>query len=78
MLSQARGEMMTRSERAVVRLRQEFRVADLAEKLGITPPAIYAWTRVPERRVAELSRITRIPRHELRPDLFRSPARQAV
>ena len=49
---------MTRSERALVRLRQEFRVADLAEKLGITAPAIYAWTQIPERRVAELSRIT--------------------
>lgn len=64
---------MTRSERAAMRLRREFRVADLAEKLGITAPAIYAWTRVPETRVAAVSKLTRIPRHELRPDLFKAP-----
>jgi DNA-binding transcriptional regulator YdaS (Cro superfamily) len=67
---------MTRSERAAVRLRQEFRVAELAEKLGITPPAIYAWSRVPENRVAAVAKLTRIPRHELRPDLFKQPMRK--
>jgi len=67
---------MTRSERAAVRLRQEFRVADLADKLGITPPAIYSWTRIPEKRVDAVSKLTRIPRHELRPDLFKQATRK--
>jgi DNA-binding transcriptional regulator YdaS (Cro superfamily) len=62
---------MTRSERAAARLRQQFRVADLADGLGITPPAIYAWKLIPENRVAAVSKLTRIPRHELRPDLFK-------
>lgn len=62
---------MTRSERVVARIRQEFRVADLAKELGISPPAIYAWRRIPESRVAAVSKLTRIPRHELRPDLFK-------
>ena len=66
---------MTRSERAVARLRQEFRVADLAKELGITPPAIYAWRRIPETHVAAVSRLTRTPRHELRPDLFKTRRR---
>lgn len=62
---------MTRSERAAVRLRQEFRTADLAKHLGITAPAIYGWTRVPEKHVAAVAKLTRIPPHELRPDLFK-------
>jgi len=67
---------MTRSERAALRLRQTFRVADLADKLGITAPAIYAWKHIPEKHVAAVSKLTRIPPHELRPDLFRRSARK--
>jgi len=69
---------MTRSERAAVRLRQDFHVGELAKKLRITPPAIYAWKRIPERHVAALSKLTRIPPHELRPDLFKETARKTA
>jgi Putative antitoxin of bacterial toxin-antitoxin system, YdaS/YdaT len=75
-LVQPRG-MMTRSERVVARIREEFRVADLAKELGITAPAIYAWTRIPESRVAAVSKLTRIPRHELRPDLFKQRSQKS-
>jgi hypothetical protein len=67
---------MTRSERAAMRLRQDFRIADLAKKLGITAPAIYAWKHIPERHVTAVSKLTRIPAHELRPDLFRPTGRK--
>lgn len=44
--------------------------AELARRLGITRHAVYQWRRVPIERVAEVSRITGIPRSELRPDIF--------
>ena len=42
----------------------------LADGLGIRPPSIYSWTQVPPTRVLEVERITGIPRHRLRPDLY--------
>lgn len=42
----------------------------LAKELGIRGPSIYGWTRVPANRVQAVSRITGIPRHELRRDLY--------
>lgn len=45
----------------------------LAEKLGITLQAVAQWPRVPPARVHEVSDITGIPPHELRPDIFRAP-----
>ncbi|RWF78254.1 MAG: hypothetical protein EOS26_05805 [Mesorhizobium sp.] len=43
---------------------------ELASHLGISPSAISMWTRVPADRVAEIERVTGIPRGELRPDIF--------
>lgn len=62
---------MTRAERACQRIKDEYGVPMLAEKLGITRPAVYVWTKIPEARVAAVSKITRIPASEIRPDLFR-------
>ena len=45
-------------------------VTELARALGVRHPALYQWTRVPAERVADVERITGIPRHELRPDLY--------
>lgn len=45
------------------------RKAMLAAACGITHSAILQWDRVPDNRVADVSRVTGIPAHELRPDL---------
>lgn len=50
---------------------------DLARGLGITPQALSQWSRVPPLRVLDVERITGISRHELRPDLYPSPDREA-
>lgn len=46
----------------------------LADALGIRVPSVYSWRRVPPTRVLELERITGIPRHELRPDIYPPPS----
>lgn len=48
-------------------------MAKIAGELGITRAAVAMWTRIPAERVAAVERITEIPRHELRPDLFSAP-----
>ena len=42
----------------------------LADLLGVRHQTFYSWRRVPAERVREIERITGIPAHELRPDLF--------
>jgi DNA-binding transcriptional regulator YdaS (Cro superfamily) len=42
----------------------------LAAALGIKPPSIYSWRRVPAERVIEVERVTGIPRTVLRPDIY--------
>lgn len=49
----------------------------LAGALKIKVPSIYSWRRVPPARVIDLERITGIPRHEIRPDLYPEPAEAA-
>jgi len=39
--------------------------------------AISQWDRVPAERIVEIERITGIPRHQLRPDLWLPPSDQA-
>ncbi len=46
------------------------RAIRLAEELKVTPGAISQWDRVPAERVVEVERVTGIPRHKLRPDIF--------
>ena len=48
--------------------------ARLADQLGVTRQALYQWHRIPAERVLEIERITGVPRHELRPDLYPSEA----
>lgn len=45
----------------------------LARELGISPQALFQWDTVPPLRVLEVERITGIPRHELRPDIYPPP-----
>jgi DNA-binding transcriptional regulator YdaS (Cro superfamily) len=45
--------------------------AALARGLKISRSAVSQWNRIPIERVSEVEKITGIPRHELRPDIFR-------
>lgn len=47
--------------------------AALARRLGITRQALGGWSEVPANRVREVARVTGVPKHELRPDLFDAP-----
>jgi DNA-binding transcriptional regulator YdaS (Cro superfamily) len=44
---------------------------ELARRLGITPEAIFQWSRIPLRRVLDVEKATKVPRELLRPDFFR-------
>lgn len=44
--------------------------ASLGRALGITSQAISQWKRVPVNRALAVERLTGIPRHELRPDIW--------
>jgi TorA maturation chaperone TorD len=45
-------------------------VGELARRLGIAPPSVSAWQRVPAERVAAVEAATGVARDVLRPDLF--------
>lgn len=47
-----------------------------AEALGISAPSLHVWREVPSKRVLDIERITKIPRYELRPDLYPLPRRR--
>lgn len=42
----------------------------LAKEIGVQPPSIYSWEKIPPRHVPRISEVTKIPRHALRPDLW--------
>lgn len=46
----------------------------LARMMGLAPCSIYQWGRVPAGRVLDVERLTGIPRHELRPDIYPAPS----
>jgi len=50
-------------------------MAKTAKALGITRAAVVKWRQVPPARVHAVSRVTGLPPHRLRPDLFPEPER---
>jgi DNA-binding transcriptional regulator YdaS (Cro superfamily) len=48
-------------------------VTALARLLKVRHVAVSKWKRTPHLRVPEVSRVTGIPRHVLRPDLYEAP-----
>lgn len=51
-------------------VRDRMSLARLARELGITRGAVAQWEKVPAERIGDVSRVTGIPLHTLRPDLF--------
>ena len=49
---------------------------EIAEQIGVDKSTVTRWCqfRVPAERVLEVERITGVPRHELRPDIYPAPA----
>jgi DNA-binding transcriptional regulator YdaS (Cro superfamily) len=45
-------------------------MSKLAKHLGVTRAAVSHWKVVPFKHLAEISKLTGIPRSELRPDLY--------
>lgn len=44
--------------------------SELARRLGVAVQSIQQWSRIPAERVSDVEKVTGIPRHELRPDLY--------
>jgi DNA-binding transcriptional regulator YdaS (Cro superfamily) len=47
--------------------------SELARRLDIRQQSVYEWVRrdrVPAERVLEVERVTGVPRHQIRPDLY--------
>ncbi|MCJ2080725.1 Cro/CI family transcriptional regulator [Methylobacterium sp. J-090] len=42
----------------------------LARALGITHQAVLKWRRLPAERVLDVERLSRVSRHDLRPDIY--------
>ncbi len=55
----------------LTRLFKRVSVRDLASGLGITSAAVYAWPEVPLDRIADVERLSGIPREQLRPDIYK-------
>jgi DNA-binding transcriptional regulator YdaS (Cro superfamily) len=53
-------------------------MSDLARAVGIRPQAIAQWEDVPVRRIIDVERVTRVPREQLRPDLYRHQRRRSA
>jgi hypothetical protein len=45
----------------------------LGPQIGVSQPAISKWAKIPSERAKEIARVTGIPLHMLRPDLWPPP-----
>ena len=55
-------------------LRQLLNLTELARRLNISASAVLQWRVVPRARVGAVSKVTGIPLHRFRPDLYSPPA----
>lgn len=76
---------MKQRPKELTRLFKRLRPSELARGLGISSAAVYAWREIPLDRIADVERISGVPREQLRPDIFirrksrlRSRARTAL
>ncbi len=51
-------------------IKQAGGITALARSIGIKPPSVAEWRRVPAARVIAVENATGVPRERLRPDLF--------
>lgn len=49
---------------------RKVRSSHIARELGLTHGTISQWKAVPVHHVLDVERLTGIPRHELRPDIY--------
>jgi hypothetical protein len=66
-----------RPDAAILRLREENWLPEIARQLTLTRQATSKWRRVPAERVRKVADITGYPLHFLRPDLYEVPAKPA-
>lgn len=45
-------------------------IAELARQLGVTRQAVSLWDKIPLKHLRAVSKMTGIPRQQLRPDLY--------
>jgi hypothetical protein len=62
-----------RLDAAILRLREENWLPEIARQLSLTRQATSKWRRVPAERVRRVAEITGYPLHFLRPDLYEVP-----
>ncbi len=67
--------MINRDPELVRLFRIRGMVTALARACDISTAAVSQWRQVPAWHVDAVSRVTRIPPQDLRPDLFRKPAK---
>lgn len=53
-------------------------VVKLSLMLGLSRAAVALWHRVPAERVLQVEKITGVPRHLLRPDVYPEPGKAAA
>lgn len=61
---------MQSAEDAWTQVRKNTHLPTLAARLHLKRQAVYAWTKVPEKRLRLVSIITGVPKERLRPDLY--------
>ncbi len=67
---------MEQRDPVLIAIREQWGLAArLAKELGITREAVWQWRQVPARHALMVAKLLRLPRHEVRPDLYPPPKR---